>query len=124
MKRVLLCSGCSASSSGATAKSEHVVDMGSYLYPESDTYRLAATAKLYLVDWYINDTIGRDKVNGLNDPARRAAADLAKQLIATSRRAPGEQYFTVVRLLDDRMGQPSANDGQRRQRASARACLG
>ncbi|MFD9123197.1 terpene synthase family protein [Kitasatospora sp. NPDC059571] len=64
---------------------EHCNDLASYLYPEAPADRLATIGKNFAIDWYINDTIGRERVAGLAPEGKRAAALTREHLLQVSR---------------------------------------
>ncbi|GGV57091.1 terpene synthase family protein [Streptomyces spectabilis] len=63
---------------------EHCIDLASYLYPEADTARLVTIGKNFAIDWYLNDTIGRDRVASLAPQDKQAAAQARERLLQVS----------------------------------------
>ncbi|MFG2111864.1 terpene synthase family protein [Streptomyces sp. NPDC048718] len=67
--------------------SDHVLDMGSWLNPRADLERLTSIGKTYAIDWYLDDTIGREKFAAMSGEERVRAARRRERIIALFRAA-------------------------------------
>ncbi|WP_316528405.1 terpene synthase family protein [Kitasatospora brasiliensis] len=70
-----------------TGISDHVTDMGAYLNPRASRERLTSIGKTYAIDWYLDDTIGREKFAAMSDEQRARAARRRERIIALCRSA-------------------------------------
>jgi Terpene synthase family 2, C-terminal metal binding len=61
---------------------QHYISCPDYLYPSASFVRLVTLGKNFAVDYYLNNTIGRDKV-GLLTPEQREVAEEIRLRIAT-----------------------------------------
>ncbi|MFE4513563.1 terpene synthase family protein [Kitasatospora sp. NPDC056783] len=67
--------------------SDHVADMEAYLNPRASLDRLTVIAKAYTLDWYLDDTIGREKFAAMSDEERTRAARTRERILALCRTA-------------------------------------
>jgi hypothetical protein len=61
--------------------SRHYVDMVCYAYTRASRRSLLSIGKIYMVDFYLNDTFGRDKISSLPDSERRNTQSTIERLV-------------------------------------------
>jgi hypothetical protein len=63
---------------------DHCIDMASFLYPDATPPRLVAIGKNVAINWYLNDTIGRERFAAMTADGRRAANQARRRIIDVS----------------------------------------
>ncbi|MEU7022968.1 terpene synthase family protein [Streptomyces sp. NPDC046203] len=97
--------------------SDHVLDMSAYLNPRADLGRLTSIGKTYAINWYLDDTIGREKFAAMSGEERVRAARRRERIIALCRAAgadhghPGDGYPGDRRPGDGPAATGHAGDG-------------
>jgi hypothetical protein len=61
--------------------SRHYVDMVCYAYPNASRDRLLPIGKIHMVDFYLNDTVGREKVASLDESQQEVMAQAVGRLV-------------------------------------------
>jgi Terpene synthase family 2, C-terminal metal binding len=64
---------------------EHCIDMAAYMYPRAAAGRLVTIGKSLAISWYLNDTIGRERISGLTADQKLAADRSRDRLVRVSR---------------------------------------
>ncbi len=76
--------------------SEYCHDILAFLHPKTEEKRLVAIGKCLAVDWYLNDSIGREWVPAMTLAQQKEAMRTRQHIVNISRRMPSGPYASRI----------------------------